>query len=286
MDERDAALSRLHEQRPRWQALAHRILGSAGEAEDAVQETWLRVHRSPPRSVGNLDAWLTTALAHTCLDLLRARRSRPEQPSGTELPDPLSVIADSGDGPEERAVLSDSLGLAMQVVLSRLDPPERIAFVLHDSFGVPFDRIAPLLDRTPAATRQLASRARRRIRAAPVPDHDRAAQRAVVDAFFTAARSGDFEALVGQLDPGITLRGDAGAGGGWEIHGPRDTATRALLFARPSSDVHPVLVNGGAGAVVRFEGRPGVLMGFTVTGGRIAEIDVYADRERVGGFFD
>ena len=284
MNDRESALARLHEQRPHWQSLAHRILGSAGDAEDAVQETWLRVHRSPPHSVDNLDAWLTTALAHTCLDLLRARRSRPEQPSGNELPDPLSVIADPGDGPEASAVLSDSLGLAMQVVLSRLEPPERIAFVLHDGFDMPFDRIAELLARTPAATRQLASRARRRVRGAPVPDHDRQAQRAVVDAFFAAARSGDFDALVAQLDPGITLRADAGAGAGWEIHGPRDTATRALLFARPSSDVYPVLVNGGAGAVIRFEGRPGVLLAFTVSGGRIAEIDVYADRERVDAF--
>ncbi|MFF0452613.1 sigma-70 family RNA polymerase sigma factor [Nocardia africana] len=284
MSEREQALQRLHDQRPRFRALAHHILGSATDAEDAVQETWLRVHRSPPRAVGNLDAWLSTAVAHTCLDLLRSRRSRPEHPSGTRLPDPLLVAAD-GPAPEEEALLADSVGLAMQMVLSQLDPAERIAFVLHDSFAVPFDRIATLLDRTPAATRQLASRARRRLRTAPMPDGDLADQRAVVDAFFAAARRGDFEALMAQLAPEIVLRADAGAGGGWEIHGPHETAARALLFARPSSNVRPVLVNGAAGAVIRFDGQPGVLLAFTVTGGRIAEIYVYADRERVAAFF-
>ncbi|MGA4786538.1 MULTISPECIES: sigma-70 family RNA polymerase sigma factor [Nocardia] len=285
MSEREQALQRLHDQRPRLRALAHHMLGSATDAEDAVQETWLRVHRSPPRAVGNLDAWLTTAVAHTCLDLLRTRRSRPEQPSGTQLPDPLFVAADGPAAPEEQALLSDSVGLAMQMVLSQLEPAERIAFVLHDSFAVPFDHIAALLDRTPAATRQLASRARRRLRAAPTPDGELADQRAVVEAFFAAARRGDFEALVAQLAPEIVLRADAGAGGGWEIHGPRDTATRALLFARPSSDVRPVLVNGAVGAVIMFDGQPGVLLAFTVTNGRIAEIYVYADRERVAAFF-
>ncbi|NKY45973.1 sigma-70 family RNA polymerase sigma factor [Nocardia cerradoensis] len=284
MSEREQALQRLHDQRPRLRALAHHILGSAVDAEDAVQETWLRVHRSPPRAVGNIDAWLTTAVAHTCLDLLRARRSRREYPSGTRLPDPL-LVADHRSGPEEQALLSDSVSLAMQAVLTRLDPAERVAFVLHDIFAVPFDRIAALLDRTPAAARQSASRARRRLRAAPTPEGDLGDQRVVVDAFFAAARRGDFEALVAQLAPDIVLRADAGAGGGWEIHGPRDTATRALLFARPSSDVRPVLVNGAAGAVIMFDGQPGVLIAFTVTNERIAEIYVYADRERVAGFF-
>ncbi|MBF5000427.1 sigma-70 family RNA polymerase sigma factor [Nocardia sp. BSTN01] len=284
MSEREQALQRLHDQRPRLRALAHHILGSAVDAEDAVQETWLRVHRSPPRAVGNIDAWLTTAVAHTCLDLLRARRSRPEYPSGTRLPDPL-LVADGPAAPEEQALLADSVGLAMQRVLSELDPAERIAFVLHDIFAVPFDHIAALLDRTATAARQLASRARRRLRAEPMPEGDLADQRAVVDAFFAAARRGDFEALVTQLAPEIVLRADAGAGGGWEIHGPRDTATRALLFARPSSNVRPVLVNGAAGAVIMFDGQPGVLIAFTVTNERIAEIYVYADRERVAGFF-
>ncbi|PPJ37079.1 RNA polymerase subunit sigma-70 [Nocardia nova] len=285
MSEREQALQRLHEQRPRLRALAHHILGSAVDAEDAVQETWLRVHRSPPRAVGNLDAWLNTAVAHTCLDLLRARRSRPERLSVTRFPDPLLVVADQGSAPEEQAVLRDSVGLAMQMVLSQLDPAERIAFVLHDIFAVPFDHIAAVLDRTSAATRQLASRARRRLRAAPVTDEDPGDRRAVVDAFFAAARRGDFEALVAQLDPEVVLRADAGAGGGWEIRGPRDTASRALLFARPSSDVRPVLVNDAPGAVVMFDGQPGVLLAFTVADGRIAEIYVYADRQRVGAFF-
>ncbi|PPJ29022.1 sigma-70 family RNA polymerase sigma factor [Nocardia nova] len=285
MSEREQALQRLHEQRPRLRALAHHILGSAVDAEDAVQETWLRVHRSPPRAVGNLDAWLNTAVAHTCLDLLRARRSRPERLSDTRFPDPLLVVADQGSAPEEQAVLRDSVGLAMQMVLSQLDPAERIAFVLHDIFAVPFDHIAALLDRTSAATRQLASRARRRLRAAPVTDEDPGDRRAVVDAFFAAARRGDFEALVAQLDPEVVLRAAAGAGGGWEIRGPRDTASRALLFARPSSDVRPVLVNDAPGAVVMFDGQPGVLLAFTVADGRIAEIYVYADRQRVGAFF-
>lgn len=279
MSEREQALRRLHEQRPRLRALAHRILGSARDAEDAVQETYLRIHRSPPHGVGNLDAWLTTAVAHTCLDRLRAERARPELPSGTVLPDPLLVSTDHG--PEEQALLADSIGLAMQVVLSRLAPAERIAFVLHDSFGVPFEQIAVLLDRTPAAVRQLAGRARRRVHEAPVPDGDRAAQRQVVDAFFAAARRGDFDALVAQLDPQITLRAHAGRGTGWEIHGPGDTARRALLFARPSSDVRPVLVNGAAGALIMFDDRPGVLIAFTVTGGRVADMSVYAERERV-----
>nr|WP_040750496.1 sigma-70 family RNA polymerase sigma factor [Nocardia transvalensis] len=270
-------MERLHEQRPRLRALAYRMLGSVSEAEDALQEAWLRVHRSPPGPVDNLDGWLTTAVAHTCLDLLRAR-SRRELPAGVHLPDPLVGVVAS---PEDEAVLAESVGLAVQVVLDRLTPGERLAFVLHDGFGVPFARIAALLDREPAAVRQLASRARRRVRAAPVPDTDVAGQRRVVDAFFAAARRGDFDALIDLLDPEITLRADAGPGRMWEIHGPQDAAGRALLFARPDSDVRPVLVHGAAGAVVLLAGEPAVLLAFTVVMGRIAEIDVFADPARV-----
>lgn len=280
MNDDDLPLRRLTEQRPRLHAMAYRMLGSVSEADDALQEAWVRVRRSTAEPTDNVDGWLRVAVAHVCVDLLRSRRARHEVPMGERLPDP--IVTPVASTPESEAVLADSVGLAMQVVLDRLTPAERIAFVLHDSFEVPFDRIAALLDRSPAATRQLASRARRRVRIAPTPDPDLRAQRRVVDAFAAAAHSGDFEALLAVLDPDIVLRADTGTGLLQEFRGRRDTASRAVLFAQSTMDLHWILVNGGIGVLSLEHDTPTVLLAFTVTGDRIAEIDIYADRRRVG----
>ncbi|WP_254205964.1 sigma-70 family RNA polymerase sigma factor [Nocardia alni] len=270
----------LERHRPRLRAMAYRMLGSVSDTDDALQEVWLRIRHTPENSVRNPGGWLTTALTHTCLDLLRARQARHEEPVGVRLPDPI-VVDDGPELPETEVLVRDSVGLAMQVVLSRLEPAERIAVVLHDGFTVPFDEIASILDRSPAAVRQLARRARRRVRAAPIPDCDRHEQRRVVDAFFAAARRGDLAALVGVLDPDVVLRGDLGVAGLREITGPRAAAEQAALFAHDGALLRPVLVNGAAGMVVSLGGRAAVIMAFTVAGGRIAEIDVLADRTRV-----
>src|SRR5438094_3521003 len=258
------------------------MLGSVSEAEDAVQESWLRLDRSDTNAVANLGGWLTTVGAGGCLDMLRSRRSRGEE-SLTGLPEPVVSVPGDGD-PEDQAVLADSVGLALLVVLDTLPPAERLAFVLHDMFAVPFDEIAPIVGRSVAATRQLASRGRRRVQGADTaPDADRTRQREVVDAFFAAARGGDFSALVAVLDPDVVLRADLGPGPGEAVvvRGADAVASRALMFADPARVLHPALVNGAAGVVVTLEGRPVAVMGFTVAGGKVVAIDALSDPERL-----
>jgi RNA polymerase sigma-70 factor (ECF subfamily) len=285
MHEQGWLADRFEEHRARLRAVAYRMLGSLAEADDAVQDTWLRLSRSGASEVENLSGWLTTIVARVCLNMLRSRNVRREDLYGVHLPDP--VISPDGElQPEEEALLADSVGLALLVVLDTLAPAERLAFVLHDMFQLPFDEIAPMVGRTPVAARQLASRARRRVKGAeiPVPDPDLARQRDVADAFFLAARGGDFDALIAVLDPDVVLRSDGGvrrptASG--VIHGAAAVARQALMFARPTAHLRPALVNGAAGVVVTVGGRPVAVMGFTVAAGRIVEIDVIADPERV-----
>jgi RNA polymerase sigma factor (sigma-70 family) len=271
--------------RPRLRAVAYRMLGSLAEADDAVQETWLRVSRSDAGGVESLDAWLTTIVVRVCLNMLRSRNTRREEPMGVHVPDPIISHAD-GVTPEDAALLSDSVGLALQVVLGTLAPAERLAFVLHDMFNLPFDEIAPMVGRSPATARQLASRARRRVRGTdvPAPDPDLGRQREVVDAFFAAARRGDFEGLVAVLDPDVVLRADEGTSRPEEsvvVHGATTVASRAVMFENPAAVVLPALVNGAAGVVMTVAGRPVSVLGFTVSGGRIVRIDVMADPERL-----
>jgi RNA polymerase sigma factor (sigma-70 family) len=284
MDEREWLAERFEQSRPHLRAVGYRMLGSMSEADDAVQEAWLRLSRADTRDVENLDGWLTTVVARLCLDKLRSRTARREEPFGVHVPDPIVSRADGID-PEHEALLADSVGLALQVVLEMLAPAERIAFILHDMFAVPFDEIADIVGRSPAAMRQLASRARRRVQgAAAIPDRDLSGQRAVVDAFFAAAREGDFEALVAVLDPDIVLRSDGGVlrpAASVVLHGAAAVAGQALTYARLSPFVRPALVNGAAGVVVAPGGRPTSIMGFTVTGGKIVAIDAIADPERL-----
>jgi RNA polymerase sigma factor (sigma-70 family) len=284
MDERPWLAERFEEQRPRLRAVAYRMLGSLSEADDAVQEAWLRLSRADTGGVENLDGWLTTVVARVCLNMLRGRRSRREEPLDLRMPDPIIGPEGRGD-PEQEALLAEGVGLALLVVLDTLTPAERLAFVLHDLFAVPFEEIAALLDRSPAAARQLASRARRRVRgAAPAPDPDLAHQRAVVDAFFAAARDGDFEALVAVLDPEVVLRADGGTARARQsvvIHGAREVAAQAAIGARFAPFVRPALVNGTAGAVVVAGGRLLSVMAFTVANGRVAAIDVLFDPDRL-----
>jgi RNA polymerase sigma factor (sigma-70 family) len=284
MDEHDFLAAQFEEHRAHLRAVAYKMLGSLSEADDAVQEGWLRLSRSDTSDVENLRAWLTTVVARVCLNVLRARRTRREEPLDVHVPDPI-VSRDDGTQPEHEALLADSVGLALLVVLETLAPAERIAFVLHDMFAVPFDEIATLVERSPAATRQLASRARRRVQgAAPVPDADLAAQRRVVDAFFAAARDGDFDALVAVLDPDVVSRSDGGElrpEATTVVRGAREVAARALTFARLSPFVRPALINGAAGVVVAPHGEPFSVMGFTVEGGKIVEIDSIADPARL-----
>jgi RNA polymerase sigma factor (sigma-70 family) len=281
MDERDWLTEQFEEHRGHLRAVAYKMLGSLSEADDAVQESWLRLSRSDVSDVENLRAWLTTVVARVSLNVLRSRRTRREEPLDVRVPDPV-VTRDDGTQPEHEALLADSVGLALLVVLDTLGPAERLAFVLHDMFGVPFEEIAGMVDRSPAAARQLASRARRRVQgAAPVPDADLAAQRRVVDAFFAAARDGDFDALVAVLHPDVVSRGDGGPGASAVVRGAREVAGRALTFARLAPFVRPALVNGAAGAVVAPRGEPFSVLGFTVVGGRIVEIDAITDPERL-----
>jgi RNA polymerase sigma factor (sigma-70 family) len=285
MDEHEWLADRFEEHRPHLRAVAYRMLGSLAEADDAVQDTWLRLSRAGADEVENLGGWLTTVVARVCLNMLRSRATRREEPLGPHLPDP--VISPQGTlQPEEEALLADSVGLALLVVLDSLSPAERLAFVLHDMFELPFDEIAPMVGRSPAAARQLASRARRRVRGAelPAPDPDLARQRAVVDAFFLAARGGDFDTLVSLLDPDVVLRSDFGArrpAAARVTRGAAAVARQALIGALPTARLHPALVNGAAGVVVTVDGRPFAVLGFTVTDGRIVEIDAIADPERV-----
>jgi RNA polymerase sigma-70 factor (ECF subfamily) len=285
LEEREWLAERFEEHRPRLRAVAYRMLGSLAEADDAVQDAWLRLSRAGTSEVENLGGWLTTIVARVCLNVLRTRHARREESLELHLPDP--VINPAGAlQPEEEAVLADSVSLALLVVLDTLTPAERLAFVLHDLFELPFEEIAPMVGRTPAAARQLASRARRRVRGAavPAPDPDLARQREVVDAFFRAARGGDFDSLVAVLDPDVVLRADFGARlpqGSRVIHGAAAVARQALTGANPTAQLHPALVNGAAGVVITVGGRPFAVIGFTVAEGKIVEIDSIADPERV-----
>ena len=282
MNEHDWLAGRFVEHRGRLRAVAYRMLGSLSEADDAVQETWLRLSRSDTSDVDNLGAWLTTVTARVSLNMLRSRNTRREEPLGVRLPEPIVDPADGVD-PEHEALLADSVGLALLVVLETLNPAERLAFVLHDMFAVPFDDIAPIVGRSPQAARQLASRARRRVRGAtPAPDADRAAQREVVDAFLTAARDGDFDALVAVLHPDVVLRADGGpAGTSREVRGAQQVARQAMGYARLGLVARPALINGVAGVVSLLDGRPFSVGAVTVRGGRIVEIDILADPERL-----
>jgi RNA polymerase sigma factor (sigma-70 family) len=286
MDENELLAERFEEHRTHLRAVAYRMLGSVSEADDAVQEAWLRLSRSDASAIENLRGWLTTVVARVSLNVLRTRRSRREEAFDVDVhvPEPIVSRADGVD-PEHEALLADSVGLALLVVLETLDPAERLAFVLHDMFAVPFDEIAPMVGRTPAAARQLASRARRRVQGeATVPDADLARQREVVDAFFAAARDGDFDALVAVLDPDVVLRSDGGTlrpRSTAVVHGAEQVAKRAFMFAGLSPYVRPALVNGVAGVVVAPRGEPFAVMGFTVVGGRIVAIDALGDPERL-----
>jgi RNA polymerase sigma factor (sigma-70 family) len=282
MDDDDWLVERFEAHRGHLRVVAYRMLGSLSDAEDAVQEAWVRLSRADTSGVENLGGWLTTVVARVCLNMLRSRVSRREEPLETRVPDPI-VSRDNGVDPGDDAVLADSIGLALLVVLETLTPAERLAFVLHDMFAVPFDEIAPMLGRSPTAARQLASRARRRVRgAAPAPDPDLARQREVVDAFFAAARGGDFDALVAVLDPDVVARSDGGPGASVVVRGAQAVAGRALMFARPSAMVRPAVVNGATGVVVTADGRPVSVMAFTVRDGKILEIDTLSDPERLG----
>ena len=285
MTESDWLAEGFEKNRARLRAVAYRMLGSLPEADDAVQEAWLRFSRSDLSGVDNLGAWLTTIVARVCLNMLRSRKARREDPMGVHVPDPVISRAD-GTNPEDEALLADSVGLALQVVLETLAPAERLAFVLHDMFDLPFDEIAPMVGRSPATARQLASRARRRVRGADVqaPDRDIGRQREVVDAFFAAAHHGDLDALVAVLDPDVVLRSDGGTAhpdASVVLRGAAAVAGRALVIAQPSVSKRPVLVNGAAGVVVTLGGQLYGVMGFTVSRGKIVEIDVIIDPERL-----
>jgi len=283
MDGREWVTERFEANRSHLRAVAYRMLGSMSEADDAVQEAWLRLSRSDVNAVENLRAWLTTVTARVCLNMLRSRRSRREEMVGVHLPEPI-VTLDSSDDPEQEALIADSVGLALLVVLETLEPAERLAFVLHDMFAVPFEEIAPIVSRSPGAARQLASRARRRVRGAAVPDVDLNRQREVVNAFLKASQAGDFEALVRVLDPDVVLRADRGdiPGSSRLVHGARDVAQQALVFSRFAALSRPALVNGSPGFVVLDEaGQLFSVLGFTVAGGRIVEIDILADPARL-----
>jgi RNA polymerase sigma factor (sigma-70 family) len=288
MDEQDWLAQRFEEHRSHLRAVAYRMLGSISEADDAVQEAWLRLSRSETSGVENLGGWLTTVVGRVCLDMLRSRTSRRVvplgEPLGTRVPEPLVSRADGID-PEHEALLADSVGLALLVVLQTLTPAQRLTFVLHDMFSVPFEEIAPVVGCSPTAARQLASRARRRVQGeAHVPDADLATQREVVDAFLAASRDGDFDTLLAVLDPDVVLRIDGGAvraGLSREVRGARAVAEQTLTFSRLSPFVRPALVNGAAGVVVAPRGRPFSVMGFTIRGRKLVEIDILADPARL-----
>ncbi len=277
MDDRKCLAERFEEQRPRLRSVAYRMLGSLSEAEDAVQEAWLRLSGASHAEVGDLGAWLTTVVARISLNMLRSRKTRSEH----HMPDPIIDRAD-GTSPEHAALLANTVGLALLVVLETLAPAERVAFVLHDVFGMPFEQIAPIVERTPDAARQLASRARRRIQAQnATPDVDVEVQRSLVDAFLAAAQHGDFHGLVAVLDPEVVLRGDIGAGSLTELRGAEQVARGAQSFSHLSILRRPALVNGAAGAVCLLEGKPFAVMAFMVRAGKIAEIDILRDPARL-----
>jgi RNA polymerase sigma factor (sigma-70 family) len=268
--------------RPRLRAVAYRMLGSLSEADDAVQDAWLRLSRTEANDIDNLGGWLTTVVARVALNMLRSRKARREQSLDAYVPDPIIGSVDETN-PEQQALLADSIGLALLIVLEKLSPAERLAFVLHDMFAVPFEDIAPIVQRSPEATRQLASRARRRVQgAAPSPDAELSAQWKVVDAFIAAARKGDFEALVAVLDPDVVLRADGGAGGlSRHVKGAEAVASQALHFAQADLTVRRAIINGAAGAVTYLRGKPFSIAAAIVKNGRIVELDFIADPERV-----
>lgn len=275
----EALAAVFEEHRPHLRAVAYRMLGSLSEADDAVQEGWLRLSRSDTSDVANLAAWLTTVVSRVCLDQLRSRKARREDPFELRFPDP--VLTDADADPEQQSLLADSVGLAMLVVLDELGPAERLAFVLHDLFGLAFAEVAPIVERSVDATKMLASRARRRVQAARVvPDPDVARQRAAVDAFQAAAREGDFEALLRLLDPDVVLRG-ASADGVRVVRGAAAVASGAVTFQRLAASARPVLVNGTAGVATLLDGEPYSLAAFTVAGDRIVAIDILLDQDRL-----
>jgi len=286
MTEADWLADGFEQNRTRLRAVAYRMLGSLAEADDAVQEAWLRLSRSDASGVDNLGAWLTTVVARICLNVLRSRNARREEPLGVHVPDPVISRADGTD-PEEEALLADSVGLALQVVLDTLTPAERLAFVLHDLFDLPFDEIARLVGRPAATARQLASRARRRVRGAGIqaPDPDIGRQREVVDAFFAAARRGDLAALVAVLDPDVVLRSDGGPAHpelSVVLRGAAAVVDHGLRVHQASAVLRPALVNGAAGAVATIAGQPVAVIGFTISRCKLVEIDVLADPGRLG----
>ena len=282
MSEIDWLAEQFEHHRSHLRAVAYRMLGSVAEAEDAVQEAWIRVARADTSEVENLGGWLTTVVARVCLNVLRSRTTRREDSLDAHVPDPIVTLGD-GVGPEQETLLADSVGLALLVVLETLPPAERMAFVLHDMFGVSFDEIATIVDRSPSAARQLASRARRRVRGtAPVPDQDLGRQRRVVDAFFAAARRGEFEDLIELLDPDIVLRADFGpSDASAVVRGAHAVASRAVMFADPTRPLTPALVNGSPGVVVTVDGRVVSIMAFTVSSGRVVAIDALGDPDRL-----
>jgi RNA polymerase sigma-70 factor (ECF subfamily) len=282
MDQQEWLALQFEHHRPRLRAVAYRMLGSLNEADDAVQDAWLRLSRTDNGEVENLGGWLTTVVARVALNMLRARRTRRETPLDVHVPDPI-VDPTDGSNPEHEALLADSVGLALVVVLETLTPAERLAFVLHDMFAVPFEQIAPIVERSPEATRQLASRARRRVRgAAPVPDADLTAQWEVVEAFLAAAREGDFDALVAVLDPDVVLRADGGPTRlSQHLRGAETVASQALLWSRVDLTMRRALINGAAGMVTFLHGQPFSIAAVTVRKGKIVEVDFLVDPERI-----
>jgi RNA polymerase sigma factor (sigma-70 family) len=284
MDEREWMAERFEEHRTRLRAVAYRMLGSLSEADDAVQEAWIRLSRTDSSEIENLGGWLTTVVARVALKMLRSRNLRREEPLGVHIPEPIIDRVDGMD-PEHEALLADSVGLALLVVLETLSPPERLAFVLHDIFAVPFDEIATIVDRSPQAARQLASRARRRVQAEnTVPDPDLNAQREVVEAFLAAARDGDFDRLVAVLDPDVVLRVDLGpllVGGSREVRGAAAVAGQAVTYSQLGLLMQPALINGAAGSVSFRDGQLFSIGGVIIRGGKIVEMDILADPARL-----
>jgi RNA polymerase sigma factor (sigma-70 family) len=283
MNERDYLAERFEEHRAHLRAVAYRMLGSVSEVDDAVQEAWLRLSRADTAGIDNLGGWLTTVVARVCLDMLRSRQSRREEPFTLDAPEPVAT-GTSGSSPEQEALLADSVGLALLVVLDRLSPAERLAFVLHDMFAVPFEEIAPIVGRSEEATRQLASRARRRVRGGAAPDPDLAPQREVVDAFLAALRGGDFEGLLAVLDPDLVVRADMAITSGppREIRGAATWAKGAVAFGHMATSVQPALVNRAVGLVMATRGRLSRALTFKIANGKITEIEVIGDPSRLG----
>jgi RNA polymerase sigma factor (sigma-70 family) len=279
MDEKNYLAGKFEANRARLRAVAYRMLGSRSEADDAVQETWLRLSRSDTSAVENLGGWLTTVIARVCLDMLRSRKSRREEPMGPQVPEPAADDAHGRD-----AEMADSVGAALLVVLETLAPAERLAFVLHDMFAVPFEEIAPIVGRTPAAARQLASRARRRVQGAPPPDTDLSRQRKIVEAFLAASRDGDFEGLLAVLDPDVIVRADQAAQRLGSLAEIRGAATVAQTFKGRAQAAKPALVDGKLGVAIIFGGRLRIVLRLTISGDRIAAVEAIADAERLAGF--